>query len=88
MRKFIFLISIILSCVVCGQNPSITIEVSDTDVEVGQNVTISITSNTGGNIDFQFPKNFQKGYAQMEGISVINLSETKQDPQIPKTFNK
>ena len=69
MRKFIFLISIILSCVVCGQNPSITIEVSDTDVEVGQNVTISITSNTGGNIDFQFPKNFQKGYAQMEGMS-------------------
>ena len=69
MRKIIFLISIILSCFIYGQKAAITIEVSDTDVEVGQNVTISITSNTGGNIDFQFPKNFQKGYAQMEGMS-------------------
>ena len=69
MRKIIFLISIILSCFIHGQKATITIEVSDTDVEVGQNVTISITSNTGGNIDFQFPKNFQKGYAQMEGMS-------------------
>ena len=69
MRKIIFLISIILSCFIHGQKATITIEVSDTDVEVGQNVTISITSNTGGNIDFKFPKNFQKGYAQMEGMS-------------------
>ena len=69
MRKITFLIPIILSCFVYGQKSTINIEVSDTEVEVGQNVTISITSNTGGNIDFQFPKNFQKGYAQMEGMS-------------------
>jgi hypothetical protein len=69
MSKTIFLIPIILSYFVYGQEATIIIEVSDTEVEVGQNVTISIKSNRGGNIDFQFPKNFQKGYAQMEGMS-------------------
>ena len=69
MKKVICLIHIVIGCFVYGQKASLKIEVSETDLEVGQNVTISITSNTGGNIDFQFPKNFQKGYAQMEGMS-------------------
>jgi len=69
MKKILFVIQFILACFLYGQKASINIEVSDTDLKVGQNVTISITSNVGGTIDFQFPKNFQKGYTQMEGMS-------------------
>lgn len=52
-----------------GQKSDIIIEVSETDITVGQNITISITTSLGGNIEFKFPSNFQKGYAQMEGMS-------------------
>ena len=68
--KYIVLISqLFFFLVMLGQNADILIEVSDTEVSVGQNISISITTSLNGNIDFKFPANFQKGYAQMEGMS-------------------
>lgn len=68
--KYIVLISqLLFALVMLGQKADILIEVSETEVSVGQNLNISITTSLNGNIDFMFPVNFQKGYAQMEGMS-------------------
>ncbi|MDB3905533.1 hypothetical protein N9335_03565, partial [Crocinitomicaceae bacterium] len=65
--KYILLISqFLFALLILGQNTDILIEVSETEVSVGQNISVSITTSLNGNIDFNFPVNFQKGYAQME----------------------
>ena len=68
--KYIILISYLcFALLMFGQKADILIEVSETEVSVGQNISISITTSLNGNIEFQFPNHFQKGYAQMEGMS-------------------
>ena len=68
--KYIVLIShLCFALLMFGQKADIFIEVSETEVSVGQNISISITTSLNGNIEFQFPNHFQKGYAQMEGMS-------------------
>lgn len=68
--KYIALIShLCFALLLFGQKADILIEVSETEVPVGQNISISITTSLNGNIEFQFPNHFQKGYAQMEGMS-------------------
>lgn len=68
--KYIILISYLcFALLMFGQKADILIEVSQTEVSVGQNISISITTSLNGNIEFQFPNHFQKGYAQMEGMS-------------------
>ena len=69
MKYLIFISQFLFVLAIMGQNTDILIEVSDTEVSVGQNISISITTSLNGNIEFDFPSNFQKGYAQMEGMS-------------------
>lgn len=69
MKYVVFISQFFFALAMFGQNTDILIEVSDTDVAVGQNISISITTSLNGNIEFDFPSNFQKGYAQMEGMS-------------------
>jgi len=69
MKYLIVISHLLFTLFVLGQKSDIIIEVSETDIAVGQNITISITTSLSGNIEFKFPSNFQKGYAQMEGMS-------------------
>lgn len=69
MKHLIVFAHIIIGFTVFSQKSSIKIEVSETEPLVGQNITISITTSLDGKVEFQLPKNFQKGYAQMEGMS-------------------
>lgn len=60
--KYIILISYLcFALLMFGQKADILIEVSETEVSVGQNISISITTSLNGNIEFQFPNHFQKG---------------------------
>ena len=69
MKYLIVFIHLFFALVVLGQKPIISIEVSDTEPSIGQNITISITTSLNGNVEFEFPSSFKKGYAQMEGMS-------------------
>ena len=69
MKYFIVISQLLFAIFVIGQKSDVFIEVSKTDIVVGQNITISITSSLNGKIEFEFPSNFQKGYSQMEGMS-------------------
>ncbi len=69
MKYFIVISQLLFAIFVIGQKSDVFIEVSETDIVVGQNITISITSSLNGKIEFEFPSNFQKGYTQMEGMS-------------------
>lgn len=69
MKYFIVISQLLFAIFVIGQKSDVFIEVSETDIVVGQNITISITSSLNGKIEFEFPSNFQKGYSQMEGMS-------------------
>ncbi len=69
MKYFIVISQLLFAIFVIGQKSDVFIEVSETDIVVGQNITISITSSLKGKIEFECPSNFQKGYTQMEGMS-------------------
>ena len=57
--KYIVLIShLCFALLMFGQKADIFIEVSETEVSVGQNISISITTSLNGNIEFQFPNHF------------------------------
>ncbi len=68
MKTVLTIFYLVFGLSVIAQKQYLKLEVSDTQPERGQNITISVTTSIQGEVEIKFPDEFQKGYSQMNGM--------------------
>jgi hypothetical protein len=65
---FTFLALVVLSFQLMAQKTYLELVVSPDNVEVGEQVTITVKSDIGGNFDIQLPSELEQGYSVVKGM--------------------